>query len=169
MSEDKSGKFSYNISVPLPKSDAAANAALKQCMSNAAVNAWGGKYKTLAGVKHFVTDGDPEDSIYKDTIKFSAKAPKRQPGCVDQHLRPVPPDQIEEMFYPGAIIRVSVSAYATDKGGSKTIAFALNNVMFVRHGERIGGSSAPDTDFGEFAIPVENDFAASTSDTVNLF
>jgi hypothetical protein len=161
MSEDQSGRKSYNLSIPLPKADKEANEKLKQCMVNAAVNAWGEKYRTLQGVKHFVTDGDPEDSIYKDTVKFSAKAPKRQPGCVDQHMRPVPPEKIEETFYPGAIIRVSVSAYATDKGGSKTVAFALNNVMFVRDGERLGGSSSADDDFGEFATPVTNDFADS--------
>ena len=149
--EDLSGRLAYTLSIPLPKSDTKAQAMLQQVMSNAAVNAWGPKFAGLAGVRHYVVEGDPEDAVYKDCVRFTAKAPKRQPGCVFPNMEPVPVERIDEVFYPGAIIRASVTAYGTDTGGGKTIAFSLNNVMFVRDGERIGrGASAPNDDFGAF-------------------
>jgi len=154
-SADYGGK--YALSIPLKKADVKAFEALKQCMRNAAVNAWGEKFATLKGVKTFIDDCDADpkyegDEVYLGCYKFSAKG-KRQPGMVYPDMTPVEKEKIEEVFYPGAIIRVSLSAYATETGGSKTVAFGLNNVMFVRDGERIGGRGNADEDFGAFADP----------------
>lgn len=165
---DPSGREAYSISIRLPANDKAAIAKLKEVMSNAAVNEWGAKYKDLkkSGVTHHVVDGDPEDPVYAGTQRFSAKSQKRQPVCgyfnADKVFVAVPQDEIEDYFYPGAIIRASVTAYATEAGGRKTIAFALNNVLFVRHGERIGGGSNPNDDFADFA-----DEAAQTEHAVD--
>jgi hypothetical protein len=144
----------YGLSIPLPKNDAKALAALKQVMKNAAINAWGEKYAELKGVKHFVEDcdNDPKyegDPIYTGCQKFAAKS-KKQPGCVYANLQEIPKDAIADAIYAGCIIRASVSAYGTDTGGSKTVAFQLNNVMFVRDGERIGGASRASDDFADF-------------------
>jgi len=172
-SPDLSGRMAYSISIPIPKSDEKAVVAMRQAMSNAAVNAWGEKYAKLEGIKHFVVDGDPEDAVYKDTFKFSAKSIKNRPRCVFPDVRTqVPVERIEEVFYPGCIVRVSVSAYATDAAGPKTIAWSLNNVMFVRDGERIGGgASNPEDDFGDFADSSFSDDPFSSGDSApgNLF
>lgn len=164
---DLSGREAYSLSIPLPKDDKKATAKLKEVMSNAAVNEWGAKFKDVdkAGVSHHVVPGDDEDPVYENTLRFSAKSQKRQPVCgyfnADKVFVQVPQDELDDYFYPGAIIRASVSAYATDAGGRKTIAFALNNVLFVKHGERIGGGTNPNDDFGAFA-----DEAAQTEQEV---
>jgi hypothetical protein len=146
----------YALSIPLPKKDTQAYAKLVEAMVNAAVNEWGEKARDLKGIKHFVEDcdnnknGEEPDETYKGCYKFSAKA-KRQPGMVYPNLQPVAKEEIENVFYPGAVVRVSISAYGTETGGARTVAFGLNNVMFVRDGKRIGGASKPDEDFGDFA------------------
>lgn len=161
----------YALSIPLSKSDKKAYESLKTCMSNAAVNAWGEKYSTLKGVKTFIEDCDEDpkyedDQMYNGCVKFAAKA-KKQPGMVYPDMSPVAKEDIEDVFYAGAVIRVSISVYATEVGGSKTVAFGLNNVMFVRDGERIGGASKADSDFGDFA---DKSFSRNLSeDTSDLF
>jgi hypothetical protein len=168
MSADLNGNMSFNISIPLPKTNQAAVDKLREVMKNAAINKWGEKAAGLEGIKHHVVDGSPDDDTYINTLKFSAKS-RRKPGVVDQFKRPVPDDQIEAMFYPGAIIRVSVNAYAveTTKEGTnikiKTIAFSLNNVMFVRDGIRLGGASRAEDDFAEFGEAMNDDFAETAA------
>lgn len=154
-SAERGGKF--GISIPLPKSDKAACDALTEIMKNAAVNAWGEKYKSLGGTTSFVTDcdNDPElaeDPVYAGCLKFSAKSKKR-PGVVYPNMTPVPAEELEDVVYPGCWIRASISAYGTETGGKKTIAFALNSVMFVKGGEPLGGTSNPDKDFAAYADP----------------
>lgn len=150
---ERGGKF--GLSIPLPKNDQKANAALKAAMSNAAVNAWGEKYRALGGITHFVVDCDDdpelaEDEVYAGCLKFSAKSKKR-PGIVFPNMEPVPTEEIEDVIYPGCWIRASVTAYGTETGGKKTVAFWLNSVMFVKPGESLGGTSKPEDDFAEFA------------------
>ena len=156
-SEDYGGK--YKVSVPLPKSDEKSFALLKEVIKNAAENKWGTKARDLVGksIKVFVEDCDDdprysEDPVYQGCVRFAAKSGRR-PGCVIRksatEVEPVPLEDIEDMFYPGAIIRVSITAYGTETGGSRTVAFTLNNVIFVRHGERIGAGSTPTEDFAD--------------------
>lgn len=147
----------YSISVPLPKSETQAVATLKECMKNAAINTWGPKAASLAGIKSFVTDCDTDpkyadDEVYSGCLKFSAKA-SRRPGCVWQNLQPVPQEQIADVFYAGCWIRASITAYGTETGGSRTVAFRLNNVMFVKDGEMLGSASSPEDDFAGYADP----------------
>jgi hypothetical protein len=151
--QERGGKF--GLSIPLPKSDKAACDALTEIMKNAAVNTWGEKYKNLGGVTSFVSDcdNDPElseDEVYKGCLKFSAKSKKR-PGIVFPNMEPVPTEEIEDVIYPGCWIRASITAYGTETGGKKTIAFWLNSVMFIKNGEALGGASNPKEDFAAYA------------------
>ena len=172
-SEDYGGK--YKISIPLPKKQEKALAALREVMMNAAENKWGASARDQVGksIKQFVEDSDfddryKEDPVYQGTMRFAAKSGRR-PGCVFPNLQSVPVEDIEDVFYPGAVVRVSVSAYGTDTGGSKTIAFSLNNVMFVRDGERIGGGSKAEDDFADFADNDYDRFEQAEQNQGNLF
>lgn len=159
--EQYGGKFA--LSIPLPKSDKEAFKELQEVIRNAAVKKWGEEARDLKGVKTFIDDceGD-EDPVYNGCLKFSAKATRR-PGLVYLNMDPVEKEDIEDVFYPGAFIRVSVNAYGTETGGGKTVAFGLNNVMFVRDGERIGGGSKADEDFANFKDDSYDRFAESES------
>lgn len=153
-SEQFGGKF--GLSIPLPKSNEEAIAKLQDVVSNAIENKWGAKYRESKAVKKFIEDCDqiPKyegDEVYANCIKFSAKS-KRRPGLLYPDAKTqVEESKIEDVFYPGAIIRVVVQAYATDTGGSMTVAFGLTGVMFVKDGNRIGGASNPSDDFADFA------------------
>ena len=152
VSEEYGGKFT--LSIPLKKNDEEAIGALHEVIRNAAINQWGEKAADLNGIKCHVEDCDnnpkyKEDPVYSGCLKFSPKLRKR-PGLVYANMTPVEVTDIEETFYPGAIIRVAVSAYGTEAGGSRTVAFALNNVMFVEDGDRIGGGSKAEDDFADF-------------------
>jgi hypothetical protein len=154
--EEFKGKKSYSLKIMLPADDKKAMADLKQAMVNAAINEWGQKAAELKGIKNFITDGDADDEITAGMKCFSAKAYKKRPGCVFPNLAPVPQEMIEEVFYPGAIIRASITAYAV--ASEKQIAFALNNVMFVKDGQRFGGGpSNPEDDFADFKSEVAED------------
>ena len=151
--DEKNGK--YGLSIPLPKTDKAAYDALQEIMRNAAVNTWGEKYANLGGITHFVEDCDKDpkyadDQVYSGCLKFSAKS-NRRPGCVYPNLEAIPLEQLEQVIYGGCYIRASISAYGTETGGKKTVAFSLNNVMFVKDGERLGGAPRADEDFAAFA------------------
>lgn len=152
--EQHGGK--YSLSIPLPKDNDEAVEELYKFIRNAAENKWGPKAREQVGksIKIFVEDCDElekhkDDPVYKGCLKFSAKSDRR-PRLVDPKLKDVALEDVEDFFYPGAIIRASFTAYGTETGGSKVIAFGLNNVMFVRDGERIGGGSNPEEDFAKY-------------------
>jgi hypothetical protein len=156
-----SGEAKYSLSIPISKDNKEALAQIQQCLINAAVNKWGEKKKDLKGLALPLTDADEkdksEDPVYKNTYYFNAKSNKR-PGVVDSNLQPI---MDEDEVYPGCIIRASMSFYGYDFNGKKGIAVGLQNVMKVRDGDRIGGGSRAEDDFGEFATTSNVDNAGN--------
>jgi hypothetical protein len=51
------------------------------------------------------------------------------------------PQEIDEHFYRGAKVVLSITASNYEFAGKKGITLYLNNVMFVAHGTRIGGAT----------------------------
>lgn len=92
---------------------------------------------------------------YEGKIYVNLKS-EEQPGMVGP--RPGPDGKAERyeanQFYPGCLVRVSVSAYAFDhpKGG-KGVGLGLNNVQFLRHGTRLDNRKSAAEDFE----PIEED------------
>lgn len=102
-------------------------------------------------------------SGFGDGTIFIHPKSKRKPGVVGPDAKT--PIDNEDAVYPGCYGRVSVHAFAYDhpKGG-KGVGFGLDNVMFVRDGERLDGRTNPEDDFGEVGEPV----AAGVDDTDDL-
>jgi len=61
------------------------------------------------------------------------------PGATPQ-LSPV---LDKDMIYPGVICAVALNAYGYDKGGGKGVAWALNNIVILKDGVRMGGGPRP--------------------------
>lgn len=59
----------------------------------------------------------------------------------------------DQAFYPGCYARASVNAFAFDKKGGKGVAFGLNNLMFVKDGERLDNRVEAEKEFEDFADP----------------
>lgn len=94
-------------------------------------------------------DGFGEGTVF---IKFKSF---RKPGVVGPDLQPI---DDADMVYPGCYGRVSYRAAAFEyKKMKKGVKFYLNNVMFVRDGERLDGGSSAEEDFGEEAMATASD------------
>lgn len=142
----------YGLSIPVPKELEEEITKIENMIGNAAENKWGKKARVEIGKKIAspLRDGDTErddDDIYRDTIFFSANS-SRKPGVVGPDLKPI---MDMDDIYPGCIIRASVNFYAYDFKGKKGIACGLQNVMKVRDGDAIGGSSSAENDFSDYA------------------
>lgn len=87
--------------------------------------------------------GDRVDGYGDGTLFFSATSTRR-PAVVGLEFEPL---QAADL-YPGCLVRISVAPFAYDAEGSKGIAMGLRNVQKVGDGERLGGSSNPEEDFG---------------------
>jgi ssDNA-binding protein len=101
----------------------------------------------------FRTDGQewgyPEGSVHINPRN------ERRPGLV--YLWPeagttkpaiVPEDAIKDAFYPGALVRASVRAFAFDRAGNRGASFALNNIQLIDGTvPRLDGRKAPQDEF----------------------
>lgn len=114
----------------------------------------GNEYPTFGG-KHSTFRNDGADKGYPEgSISFGARN-ESQPGLVfpwpdapgSKKPAVVPQDKIKETFYPGAKVRVSVKPFAYDTDGNKGVSFALNNVQWLGHGERLDGRKAATEEF----------------------
>lgn len=59
----------------------------------------------------------------------------------------------QNSFYPGCYARASVNAFGFDKKGGKGVAFGLNNLMFVKDGERLDNRIEAEKEFEDFSDP----------------
>ena len=90
---------------------------------------------------------------YPDGCTFFSARSTRRPGLVypfaDASGRPakVEDDKIEEVFYPGAIVRADVTFFYYDKKGNKGIGASLNNLQKLADGERMDGRMAAEKAF----------------------
>lgn len=88
-------------------------------------------------------DGYGEGTIF---LKASSR---NRPGAVGPDAKT--PIDDPEALYAGCYVRISVSPYAFDNK-MKGVGIGLNNVMFVRDGERLAGGVNAEEDFGEFEM-----------------
>lgn len=80
---------------------------------------------------------------------FAKLSSKMKPGVVGSDGRTLLTDP--ESVYAGCYCIATVNAYAYDNI-SKGVAFGLQNVMFVRDGERLDSRTDPEEDFGEMGL-----------------
>lgn len=93
------------------------------------------------------------DGYGAGTIFFKASS-RNRPGAVGSDART--PIDDPEALYAGCYVRFSVSPYAFDNK-MKGIGIGLNNVMFVKDGERLAGGVDASEDFGEFEMAGASD------------
>jgi hypothetical protein len=119
--------------------------------------------------KGFRKDGEskgyPEGSIFINVRSDN------QPGCVYPWAAPgtnkpaqVPQDKIKATFYPGAFVRASVSPFVFDRTDSKGLSFALNNLQFIKDGDRLDNRVAAEDEFTAdlSAAPADLEAAAAS-------
>jgi hypothetical protein len=150
--ENLQGDDKYGVSVLIPKSDEKTvklvKAAIKAAVAEGKDSKFGGKVPS--NIKLPLRDGDEEradDPAYAGHYFFNANS-NRRPSVVDKTVSPIlDPDE----FYSGCYGRVSVNFYSFNTNGNKGVAAGLNNIQKVKDGERLGGGSSAEEDFGSFA------------------
>lgn len=155
--DGKADKFSAAF-ILLP--DNPSIAAVEAALAAAAQAKWPGKWEAMkrSGKLHWILRGG-DDSIEKGypegSLFFNARTEKR-PGFVYSHAEPgsnpprpalVADADIGQVFYPGAVVNVSVGAYAYDRPDKKGVSLGLNNIQFVRDGDRLDNRVAADKEF----------------------
>jgi hypothetical protein len=120
-------------------------------IKNGAVSIFGGKgaaIRTDAAAKKYSGDRFPEGTVF-----VNARSDQR-PGLLFAHAAPgstkpemVPADKITDTFYPGCIVRASLTAFAYDVNGNKGVSFGLNAVQFLSVGERLDSKTSAEDEF----------------------
>ena len=149
------GNPAYSCSVIIDKKDAKTLEALKAAIDHAIRQ---GKEKfnwtdAVVNGKKFnypLKDADEEkvgdkdyDKVYKGKMFINARNQKDMPQIVDIHKDPL---EDERDIYAGCLVRVSVVAFAFDKGVNKGISLSLHNVQKLADGERLGGGATNASD-----------------------
>jgi hypothetical protein len=134
--------------------------ALFEALQKAAIEAinakWPGKAEQLLQSEGFkkgfrrdaAAKGYPEGSVYVNVRST------QQPGMVYSYAETgttkparVPADKIKDEFYPGAVVRATVAAFAFENNGNKGVSFGLNNIQKLADGARLDGRVAAENEF----------------------
>lgn len=144
-----SDKDSYSVSLIIPKSNTALVEKIRtacKAAAQAGAGLWGGKIP--AGLHNPLNDGDekrPDDPAYQGAYYMNAKTSRKpfcySPGPVVNGQRTFTPITDPEQVYSGCYGFASVRFYAYNRNGNKGIAAALDSVVKVRDGERLGGGA----------------------------
>lgn len=161
------GEPKYSVCCLIPKSDvksldiirAEVERTIKKGLADKKFNEAQAK---SAKFKRFLRDGDeyyaenpkPENETFKGHMFFNVSS-KNKPGIVDEHAQPIITNDTDKM-YSGAWGRVDAGLYPFNFSGNIGIGGALNNLMFVKHGERLDGRQKAEDAFASFAATEDN-------------
>jgi Protein of unknown function (DUF2815) len=95
------------------------------------------------------------DKKYGDGSHFFVNARnKQQPQCVHPYADPatgkpklMTAEEVGKLMYAGAYVRASLNPFWFDKAGNKGVAFGLNNLQWLRDGERLDNRVAAENEF----------------------
>lgn len=167
------GDEKYSLCIMIRKDDKAALDYIETQINAAKEKGKDKKWKGVVpkNLKSILRDGDDEQveeggrkgPEFKDHFFFNAYAQvDQQPGTVKiegGRVVTVDPNEI----YSGCYVRVDVNFYPY-AGVSNGIAAALNNVLFVKDGERLDGRVSAETAFADLISSGEEDDSDSVSE-----
>lgn len=134
--ETDTDKFRYQVTILIPPD--VDLTPFKLALKHAAQEKWG---NTIPPLKHNPIQpcAGVDYAGFEDGWHFIRLKSKFQPGVVDQRLQQVIDPAL---VYSGCWAHVDTNAYAYDNQFGKGISFGLNNVQFVRDGDRLDGRAA---------------------------
>ena len=126
---------------------------LKKAAYDCAVERWGDKgradYESGRLKKPILDGNDPRYSDKPELVgrQFIRAFSERKPGVVDRAINPILPQDADDLLYPGAWVQASLRPFCYDTDGNKGVSFGLQNVQWVRHGERLAGGPTAQEEF----------------------
>lgn len=155
--EENPDREQFGVQLLIPKTDketiAKINAAIEAVKADPkSVAKWGSKW--LASFKQPLRDGDTEKDTEKSPeyigMYFLNANSSQKPQVVgtkrDIEGKLIPLSESE--VYSGGYGRVSLNLYPYNQKGGIGIAAGLNNIQWVKDGERLGGRTSAEDDFG---------------------
>lgn len=108
------------------------------------------------------------DKKYGEGAHFFVNARNStQPQCAHPYADPttgrpklMTKDDVEKWMYPGCYVRASLNSFWFDKAGNKGVAFGLNNLQWLRDGERLDHRVSAEHEFDVVADAAASDLAA---------
>ena len=111
----------------------------------------------MAGLHKPLRDS-PDDVLakgYPEGSTFINVRSNQQPGMVypwpaspgSKVPAVVPPEKVAETFYPGCYVVASLTAYGFEAEGKKGPTFGLNNLQWVKDGERLDNRRKAEEEF----------------------
>lgn len=144
------GEPKYSVTMLFPKSTDLS--ALKTLAKAAIEAAWPNKEKRPKNLRTPFRDGNTVSWDGFAGNYFCRATTRSQPNVVDRNRQPIlTPDG----FYSGCYARASINAFTYNTAGNAGVAFGLQNVQFLRHGEPFTGRSDPNEDFDD--LPDDGD------------
>jgi len=109
------------------------------------------------------TDEKEKDDVnyYFEGCRFASLTSSAKPGIVKRDGES--PIESQEDFYAGCYARATITIYAYNNV-SKGVALGLNNLQFIKHGEKISMRSTASDDFADAEEP---DFEEDGGSDVN--
>lgn len=120
--------------------------ALRKAVEEVAIERFGAKAPEMMkkGSLRSPFRTDAEAKGYAEGSIFINTRSEQKPGLVYLYPEPgttkpmkVADEDITKVFYPGAIVRANITAFAYDTDGNKGVSFALNHVQKIAEGERL--------------------------------
>lgn len=125
----------YSVTALFPKGEVPKD--LKRDIMRVAKEAFGPDAKDL---KNPIRDGDADRQGYDgfEGVEFVNISSYNKPGLVDENVNPV---MNREKFYNGCYCMISCSPYPYENSGNAGVGVGLNNVQFIRDGQKLGGGT----------------------------
>lgn len=145
--DDKKPRYSCALIFPEGSDMDALKAAVVHCGKQK----WGDKFEDMvkAGSLRLPFRTDGEAKGYPSPLFMNVRT-EQKPGMVMPYAgedgRPMPLTD-ETLMYPGAVVRASLYAFSYDRSGNKGVSFALGNLQWVEHGERLDNRKAASDEF----------------------
>ena len=147
----------YSILMPLDENHKFV-AKMRRLQEAVAIERWGKVPKRLKSAIKTGEDRDREDDEFAGKVTVNFASPER-PGVVyfDDEGDLVQVDD-PDMLYSGATYRLTTKPYAWEHPtGGKGVSWSLDNVLWVKGGERLSGKASPEQDFGNIEDDEDDD------------
>ena len=147
------GEPKYQITMLIPKSDAATTQAIQaginQALQDGVQRVFGGQMPARPETPLYDGDGvrksgEPFGEECRGHWVMRASS-KTRPSVVDVNVQPIIDPNA---FYSGCYARATINFFAYNKNGNRGVACGLNNVQKIKDGEPLSGRTTAEEDFG---------------------
>lgn len=159
--KNQSGQEKYGLSMMFPKqgfqNPAWLNEILKEVQEQVQQQVFRGQAIPPHARLNPLKDGDVPNTMGKVHFQgyYVVNAGSNfQPGVVDNLIDPQTGKPLvitdKNQFYAGCYARATVHAFWYNSNGNMGIGISLNNVQKIKDGDRLGGGSQAEDEFGEY-------------------